>query len=659
MALTVTDRPIGYVGYFEHGWSCAHLPIAYKMESDLYPVNSVDTIGLIGGLAGSNGYTQLNFSPSLSLTELDFVLVRHDPDGGANYINEPFQILEVISSSSIIINLAWPNSFSFYSVQSYHGNYHAVVNVYAGLNASHHFASEKPYELAATLRFIPDSNNEIHFSINEILKSYLDIRNNTSQTTLPNDLESFTQFYISYYESYDQSNGYTIGTFNGSTTVDSEEGYAGNSILEFKNQYSGFLSDYVINPSLTQQKFLTLFETQTIFDNKFFDVSFIRDTDDSLNIRKNWVDIDGNVIYTSVETLQNYSAGIYRVPLTIEHGCTFENVHPPVYSNVTTYLSTTTFTPSLGGFTQLPSGPNLWTYDGGPNAVLWYDYAHLIYDSVPTMIHTISIPQGTTIRVQFALYQAFISGTVTISLIFSGVAACIYHQVDITQGPLDSFYYDFNVNLPSGFCDYTSFQFYVTGGLDVAKAIDMDYIIITNIGTLVTPSYTTTDPLYLKLQVTNGSDDELSEIKNFNLNCDCENQSIYLTWLNNLGAYEYWNFTAFSEYGTDLGETGETKTNIFQNWPTSYGRSASEIRKQTFRNSSKRIVVSSQHLTLEEKLAIEYIRSSIVVEIMYSQYDKRRVIVDQDSFVSYKDNDKLYTVSFSISYTDNIPSQRL
>lgn len=134
---------------------------------------------------------------------------------------------------------------------------------------------------------------------------------------------------------------------------------------------------------------------------------------------------------------------------------------------------------------------------------------------------------------------------------------------------------------------------------------------------------------------------------------------IYITWLNYLGGFEYFFFTSEKEYQIEIGETGQTRNNILPNWPNSYGKTADTIKKQTFRNSTKKIVVRSQHLTMNQRDALTHIRTSPLVQIIESRTDRRTVIVDNDSFKKYDEGDKLYTLIFTITYTDDIPSQRV
>lgn len=130
-----------------------------------------------------------------------------------------------------------------------------------------------------------------------------------------------------------------------------------------------------------------------------------------------------------------------------------------------------------------------------------------------------------------------------------------------------------------------------------------------------------------------------------------------LTWLNNLGGFDYWNFKANKDHIIEIREAGTATKNIFPTWPKSYGAQADTIRKQTFRDSNKAYTVRSQHLTQDQVDVISYLKSSVLVQIIYSRTNRRTVLVDAESFVKYQDGDDLFEIAFNISFTDDIPSQ--
>src|SRR5688572_22590123 len=136
-------------------------------------------------------------------------------------------------------------------------------------------------------------------------------------------------------------------------------------------------------------------------------------------------------------------------------------------------------------------------------------------------------------------------------------------------------------------------------------------------------------------------------------------EPIYLTWLNPYGGFEYFFFTAQKEYQLNVIETGQTTQNVFPQWPKSWGEYADTVDKTTFRRLKKAVVVRSQHLTQNQRDVLIYIKSSAVVQIVYSRTNRRTVLVDDQSFKIYDESENQYMITFTITHTDELPSQRI
>lgn len=132
-----------------------------------------------------------------------------------------------------------------------------------------------------------------------------------------------------------------------------------------------------------------------------------------------------------------------------------------------------------------------------------------------------------------------------------------------------------------------------------------------------------------------------------------------ISFLNHLGGFDYFFFTARKEYQVTIEEARQTKVNILPNWPNSWGKTADTIDRQTMRVSRNSVVVRSQYLSLNQLEALTEIRTSPLVQLIYSRTDRRTVIVDSDSFTKYDEKDKLFSMQFKISFTDNLPAQRV
>lgn len=297
-----------------HGWNALHLPIVYKLSSDLWPINSVDTARTVSSYSNDLGYAKLTLSGDIKsdVSELEFVKVTFT--GGTTAV---YQVLTWYSNSILTINLPYAGGITFTSVQYYYADYHAKVRVYAGLASGHFFASQKPYELITEFKAVPDSSGILTVNINEVLKDKVEIlKNDLLKGTLQNNLDAFCQFYITYAEAYSYSQGgYTLLDYVGSYTTDSFTGYAVNAELPFKNTYSGFMSDYVYGNSATKLKFLTPSTDLTHFGN-FFDVSFINQVGARLRMKIERY-TNGSITSLTFENINDYGVGIYRYPVTI------------------------------------------------------------------------------------------------------------------------------------------------------------------------------------------------------------------------------------------------------------------------------------------------------------------------------------------------------
>lgn len=255
-------------------WNAVHLPIIYKLQSTLWPTNSVDTSRTVSSYANDNGYVKLTLSGALKsdVTELEFVKVTY-PDGTSSI----YQIIAWYSTSIVTINLVYIGGITFTSVQYYYNNYHARIRVYAGIQSGHIFQSQKPFALITEQKIVPDSTGIITFNINEFVKQKIDIlKNDLLKGTLPNNLDAWCEFYITYAEGYDYSvGGYTLLDYVGSYSDDSGNfiGAAINADLPFKNTYSGLMNEYI--GFTFYSKFLTPSIYGEITPGYYFDISFI------------------------------------------------------------------------------------------------------------------------------------------------------------------------------------------------------------------------------------------------------------------------------------------------------------------------------------------------------------------------------------------------
>lgn len=304
---------VSYYQTLPHDWSAIFLPIVYKILTDKWPVNNADTaLTAISSFSDDNGYTLVNLGATLrsvSVRAFEFVKIV---GGGVDGI---YQIIEKHSSTSYTINLAYQD-ITGAQIQYYYNNYQILINVYGGLNASHPKATQKPYELLAQLSITPDDGNIGMFSISDIIKSKIKIQNNLLLNSLPLNLDAFTQFKIETAEAYDYSDGYSVYRLETPFIADSFEGYASDAMLNFKNVYSGMMSDYVYASGLPA-KWLTSMTYLLGVEGYFFDLSAIlNDISDDITVLISKYVSDYLTAQESI-VLTYQGVGVYRIPIEL------------------------------------------------------------------------------------------------------------------------------------------------------------------------------------------------------------------------------------------------------------------------------------------------------------------------------------------------------
>lgn len=631
----------------EHGWSCVHLPITYKVESDLFPYASpVNTI-----LSFANdGLGNTDITPTASLSGAFQILGFVRLEGTS--VDGVYEILD--NAGSLVIDLPYDAGYTLAggTMAVYYPNYHIRVQIYGGLTTAHYWEDEKPYELISTLKLIPDNNNEIKFSIaNELKKQVKSLNNNLSLDTLPNNIDAFTMFYITTQESYDLSDGTTVETFEGSIVSDKNnfEGFAVNAKLPFKNIHSGFLSDYVVDTESTAAKFLTLFDTPVVFDGYYFDIWAILNFNNimyydlpALELEKIWVDANGNETDPEYEDVTNYDVGVYR--LSIEPDCAYKQLKIQIQIGPFQETINSEFQFNLSSWSQPLTEPAnaswAWTnsFGGSAAAVL---AGPVTAEDTKTILQTFNNYKRVRVRVEMEC-----------SYVDGGFPACSFNVVTFNgltpaetlfthtfTENLNNFALDFEVDAP---LDYTQIGFWVENGF----TIDPD----------------NTPVFYVKYFIVDSILEALSEQKTIDIACNCNDQGItgtQLTWLNYLGGMEYFVFTAQTEHQIDIKEAKTRLINIFPTWPNSYGEGGQTMRQETSRVACFRKTLRSQLISNDNLQAMQYLKTSPLVQIMVSQTDLRTVLVDTDSFTVYNDNDKEFSISFAVEYTDYIPAQSL
>lgn len=614
----------GNVDYYlcssEHGWNAVHLPIVYKLSSNKWPTNSVDTVRTVSSYANDNGYIKITASGVLNanITEQEFVKIVFT--GGEEVIA---QVIAWYSTSIVTVNIPYTGGLTFVSVQYYYNNYHARIRVYAGLSASHTFAAENPYELITEQSVVPDTSGIVEINVNEFLKEKIAIlSNDLLKGTLPNNIDAFCQFYITYAEAYDDGGGgYTLQDFVGDYTDDSGnfQGYASNSELPFKNRYSGVMSEYSAN-------------SETSLINKNFNTSTLTPFANVPPSVIPWFILGeaATNILTAGQITDELSA-----PATIVKG--------RFYIGHILYQTTGT----LGNMRLFTSGTEIQTLPSTNNSRSLVKF--MFKSEVNASSLSVKAYAGASAENFFIFHVVYSECNV-----FKFLTPSLYPRLCPGQFFDISFISQYDSSL------VMMRELYLNGVL-----IDrfLDSVTMVDVGVYrhqVEQSYRGEDRIDLTLFFEDYPGlVQVTEKKTIEVGCDCGYNYLDLSWLNHLGGFDYWRFTGNSEFGVDVQSTTETKKNIFPDWPKSIGENADTIRHETSRVSNQTITLLAENLSADQVQDLFRIRTSTLVQIVNSRGDRRTVIPDRASFNYYKQGEKLYQLTFKVDFTNDLPNQSL
>lgn len=135
-------------------------------------------------------------------------------------------------------------------------------------------------------------------------------------------------------------------------------------------------------------------------------------------------------------------------------------------------------------------------------------------------------------------------------------------------------------------------------------------------------------------------------------------EPIYITFLNYLGGMEYFFFHKENEYNLNMQETGETRTNLLPAWPNAWGETADTVDRTTYRKAKKGMRIKSQYLNANQREVLQYIKTSPVVQIVYSRTNRRTIMIDSDSYMVFNESEKFATIQFSFVFTDDVATQK-
>ena len=242
MAIEVITRPEKTLSNgFLSKWNSSELPLRYKLDSDLFPINKVDSSESITSVSYSSskrGTVITLSSPASTVIELDFVTVSgtgiEDLDGGN------FQITE-ISGNDIVLDVKIEQSSNTGSILKYYRNYLGLVKVFAGARDGHPYNTDgsKPLEEIGTIEvnFTDDGvDNTGYANVKSFIKPDVNADFDYNEE---NRHKGWTSFHIQIAETYDVVNGDSITSFTSTFTDDQNESCVPFSQYDDPNFNSG------------------------------------------------------------------------------------------------------------------------------------------------------------------------------------------------------------------------------------------------------------------------------------------------------------------------------------------------------------------------------------------------------------------------------------
>lgn len=270
MALTVISRPAKDIDGVTSTWNAVNLPIQYKLNSDLFPTNSVDSNEVITSFDNNGGFLQVTATnPITNVLEGEYVRIS---GADVDSYNTQWKVKEVVSTTIFVLYASYDSNLTAGNIQKYYNNYFAEVKVYAGLPTYHADYLTNPIVEVGTLRVIPNIDNDIIASFSGIVKADIVFNNQLSDGI---ELDSFTGFYIQWREGWDESASGIVETVYTSFEIDEVSGCGVDLITngDFATDLSGWTQQdatipsqaFVWNAGLAESNLNTLRKTKVIY----------------------------------------------------------------------------------------------------------------------------------------------------------------------------------------------------------------------------------------------------------------------------------------------------------------------------------------------------------------------------------------------------------
>jgi hypothetical protein len=639
---------------YDSKWVCAHLPIQYALESDLFPDNLVDNIDTIISITQDEfGFAVVELAGTYE-TYQEKLAVKITNSGISGY-NGVWRIREVTYPDVLVLDMPFLGDATA-ELQKYYANYNVLVKVYMGIPVGHFYYSENPITLITEnpLSYKPNPQNIAYVEISSIIKSYFsDIENDfcgqleTGIENAINDRKDWIAFYVSFAESYDAIIDDELGTYispyqfdldgagesqlftdiNFASGIASYTQYNAYGSMVFPDSWVGGVNEATSNriSGLTKR----LGQYITVENGKTYNISatVILTTNSYIYFYFGNTLIDNNFL----------SAGTHTIDFTWQ---ATESIN-----DILSIEGLSTEDITITEFSVMASNADLNIYYASNSVQQFqYQFGNNMGEYVLNDNELVLPTKFLTTFEQPVLFEGY---EFDLSFILPSDLLGLFDTLELKWRELDQ-----NKNSISDW-DYSDIE-----NLDAGV-----YRFLLN-----TLPYST-NAFYLEVEIVYSDyQTTISETKTIKISkSDCGKNPVFLKWLNYLGGWDCWLFTRHKDTKVDFGEVESFRRNIYNIWDNDFvnGTTQDDFISIQSKNS---FTIRSQYLSLSEIKAVSEIKRSIKVQEIkkaetFAPYEciaqnKRTWLVEKSNFTVFSDSTKLYEISFDITDTADYLTQR-
>jgi hypothetical protein len=209
---------------FESKWVAVHNPIVFKVQTGKFPTNSDDSAESYTSVEDDNGFAKFIFEDATVINPDWYakgMQVTVTGDYAGTYTVRKYDPV----NAGVTLNVSYLATGTG-TIEKYYPNYNIKLKVFAGLTETHKWYGLNPIEEVQAYSSIPNSNNLAVFDIQEAVKTKVSTTNDIALISLPNDVNLWCSFLVSYAESYTDTTGETGTASNIEGYADDGNGFA-------------------------------------------------------------------------------------------------------------------------------------------------------------------------------------------------------------------------------------------------------------------------------------------------------------------------------------------------------------------------------------------------------------------------------------------------